>query len=283
MGNILKSLTETSTNKDIENFFNGLDMKNIFHFFSTANMPVVKKFAENKPEKFDDILSKKDKHNKSFIDYFINNIPQLTKEESPPIFIHPLLWRAINRNITNEHSYILHEERYIFNYDEQYYLSKISNLKFDIDIDYDNLGRYNSHQIANIFETNHLFKNQAGNNYMAIFAIHSLFYQFREHRDYEKSHTEYSLFINELSESNKFFDPDIFHENILNIKSTLINNNQHFLDFFKLGYYEHEQQSRETMLNSIFKVSDVYMEKQQLNSIIDTCSLHTSLNKKNRI
>lgn len=81
-------------------------------FFVTTNMSAIQKFIKNQPEKIDSILSKKDEHNKSFIDYFIKNIMQLTMEDNLPVFINPFLWEAINRNITNDYCYILPENNY---------------------------------------------------------------------------------------------------------------------------------------------------------------------------
>lgn len=283
MSHIENNLTDDCTNKEIEDFFDCFHEKNMSDFFAITNMSSVQKFIKNQPEKIDHILSKKNEHNKSFIDYFIQNITQLTKEENSPVFINPFLWGAINRNITNDHDYILPDNNYIFNYNEKYYLSKMPNLKFDIEIDYDNLGSYHLQKTADIFETHHLFKNQAGNHYMAIFAIQSLFYQFREHRDFEKSDTQYSLFLNKLSESNQFFNPDIFHDTIFNIKNVLINNNQNYLDFLQLGKYEHSKESRKETLNSIFKISDIYLEKKQLDNIVNSCSLNKSFNHTKRI
>lgn len=277
MSHIEKNLIDDCTNKEIEAFFDCFHEKNMSDFFVTTNMSAVQKFIKNQPEKIDSILSKKDEHNKSFIDYFIKNIMQLTMEDNLPVFINPFLWEAINRNITNDYCYILPENNYILNDKEKYYLLKMPNLKFDIEIDYDNIGHYNSQ------ETSDLFKNQAGNHYMALFAIQFLFYKFREHKDYEKSDSQYSLFINKLSESNPFFNPDIFHDTIFNIKNVLINNNQNYLDFLQLGNYEHSKESREETLNSIFKISDVYLEKKQLDNIVNVCSLNKSFNHTKRI
>lgn len=250
-----KKLTDR-TGLKFKNFYG----ESLFHILISTYPSYFNKMVDN-PDKLNHIFSLKNNEGQTPIDYFIQNISRADTDKLK--CVSPELWNHINHFIgENTVDFVMNKDQIEFYQNETILIQNLNSIKINIDINFNRVGSYKN--LEALFEEKKQIINKIDSEYIALLLFHKTIALYKKSSvEHACDYFEKAILI--FSRNNSFFNESVFHSTVSRINDAFIKDVKN-INFEELmgTYTKYTQQEKEILLNALFEISDVYLQRNEL-------------------
>lgn len=261
--------------------FKNMYGESFFHIIMAYYPSYFNKLVSNK-NKISRILSLTNSIGQTPIDYFLNNLPDMDGDNVNAI--SPELWKIVDQSFKNKpHEFLLDKNRIQFSTNEKKAMLQLNNIKINADIQYANSNLPWYKIGLGMFEEHPILKKYIDTDYLALLVFDETL-NLTKKSSIEMATSLFEQTVSSLLRNKTDFNENLFHHIIFKIKETLLSDKTglEFTNFYdkNSSNEKYNQQQRELLLNSIFELSDVYVNRQELGEKLSDISFGNQKNNR---